>query len=418
MLGLLKCISIIAAKYGVEPELKRKIAHIATGMAILPAPWVFTERYPVVVIVALALGAMALLRSKWFVGRSMNTVLHDVQRKSYGEFYLLFAIGFLFMTSKDSPILFVLPVTIIALSDAASALVGTVYGRKRLEIPGGQKSVEGVITFFVVTLIVSLILLMLMTDVAELNVILLSILIAGFCAYVERDSWRGLDNLFVPIGAHLLLIKLLSASLSIIAAAMLFIAISFAVLKLIAPALKLTKHAARSYGILIILMLCATEVQNVILPIIAIGAHLLARRSHPAKGRNRDLEMIAVTATVGMLWLFVGEFTSYDTTNLFGLTYAGAALIFFGLFLDHKFKWFAIFAFPVLYLIFAYVSRLNVLASNWDMKPMLLFALASILPVMSMLFLKKYFDRYRSVKVFAISIIAPMGIHLTAGVLQ
>jgi hypothetical protein len=54
-------------------------------------------------------------------------------------------------------------------------------------------------------------------------VIVLSFLIAGFCALVEADSWRGLDNLFVPIGAHLLLARHLGTD----PIALLFVAICF-----------------------------------------------------------------------------------------------------------------------------------------------------------------------------------------------
>lgn len=413
MLLMLKTISMAAAKYGIEPELKRKIAHVATGLVTLPAPWVFQDRYPVLIIVGLAIVAMAMIRSKWFVGRSMNTVLHDVQRKSFGEFYLLFAVGLLFMLSKDAPILFVLPICIVALSDAASALVGTKYGQRRLKVAGGKKSLEGVITFFVVTLIVSLITLMLMTDIPELNIILLSTLIAGFCAYVERDSWRGLDNLFVPIGAHLLLSKFLYASLASLSGGIIFIVAIFFIFRAFSPAMKLTEHGARSYAILIILILCATAAQNIILPIIAITAHLLARATHPAQGQNRDLEMIAATASVGMLWLFVGAFTADNTTNLFGLTYAGAAVIFSGLALPSKLRWIVIGLVPVLGLIYKFVVSQNPSASNWNVDPLILAGTALVLAFISILFFPKSFNQYRSVKTYAVAMTVPMGFYLT-----
>ena len=415
MLVLLKTISIIAAKFGIEPELKRKIAHVATGVATLPFPWIFPKRWPVIVILVLALGAMAMLRSKLFAGKSMNTVLHDVQRKSYGEFYLLFAIGFLFMVSYGTPVLFVLPVAIIALSDTASALVGTKYGQKHLAIAGGQKSVEGVIAFFVVTLIVSLITLMLMTDLPDVNVILLSVLISGFCAYVERDSWRGLDNIFVPIGAILVLAKFLPASPAVIVLGMAVIAGVFIAMRLIAPLLQITRHAARAFGILIVLILCTTEAHNAILPVMAIAAHLFARASHPAKGRNRDLEMITVTASIAMIWLFAGAFSPNTTINLFALTYAGAAIIFAGLAFRNKLRWLCLGFIPILAAVYAFVISLNPAQAKWGVDPMILGGAALVLPILSVLLAPAVFDRYRSVKAFAIAMIVPMAFYLTVG---
>jgi len=76
----------------------------------------------------------------------------------------------------------------------------------------GEKTIEGSVAFFTITLLVSLILLMLLTDMAEVNLIILSVIIAAFCTFIESDSWNGLDNLFVPIGAHILLVKLFDVS--------------------------------------------------------------------------------------------------------------------------------------------------------------------------------------------------------------
>ena len=59
--------------------------------------------------------------------------------------------------------------------------------------------------FFLVTWILAMVLLLLMTDIDRGKVVLLSVMIAAFGALVEADSWRGFDNLFVPIGIHLLL---------------------------------------------------------------------------------------------------------------------------------------------------------------------------------------------------------------------
>ena len=61
--------------------------------------------------------------------------------------------------------------------------------------------------FFLVTWIVAMVLLLLMTDIGRVNVVLLSLAVAAFGALVEADSWRGFDNLFVPVGIHLFLAR-------------------------------------------------------------------------------------------------------------------------------------------------------------------------------------------------------------------
>ena len=95
----------------------------------------------------------------------------------------------------------------LTLSDAAAALIGTRYGRKLFAVEAGTKSLEGVAMFFLVTWIVAMVLLLLMTDIGRVNVVLLSLAVAAFGALVEADSWRGFDNLFVPVGIHLFLAR-------------------------------------------------------------------------------------------------------------------------------------------------------------------------------------------------------------------
>jgi len=116
---------------------------------------------------------LVMVTMLWSVGKlaKIFDILPEVKRKIV-QFYLLLAVGFLFMCSQDNPILYVLPLTVIALSDTASALVGTKYARKRFTVAGGEKSLEGGAAFFTVTLVVSLILIMLLTDAPDLNVII------------------------------------------------------------------------------------------------------------------------------------------------------------------------------------------------------------------------------------------------------
>ena len=203
MISLLVAAGKLSVYYGIAPETKRKIVHVLTGLISLSFPWLFSSPLPILVMIVVALLTMATLRSPLAKNTAMSSVLHDVQRRSYGEFYILISIGFLSLSSGN-PVLYVLPLTVIALSDTASALIGTKYGKKRLMVFEGEKTIEGSAAFFIVTLLISLILLMLLTEIADINLLLLSLIVAVFCTFIESDSWKGLDNLFVPVGAHIM----------------------------------------------------------------------------------------------------------------------------------------------------------------------------------------------------------------------
>ncbi|MDF2983933.1 MAG: cytidylyltransferase family protein, partial [Devosia sp.] len=210
MLSLMGGVRYFAGRYSIGPETQRKLVHVATGTAALFFPLLFSNALPVFLLIGAALLLMLALRSPMLA--SVGGVLHEVKRESWGEIYLALAIAFTFFRGLGEPILYVLPLLVITLSDTASALVGTTYGKRRFAVEDGSKSLEGVAAFFVVTWLVALVTLLLLTDAPRLNVVVLSFLVAAFCALVEADSWRGLDNLFVPIGAHLLLQQYLASS--------------------------------------------------------------------------------------------------------------------------------------------------------------------------------------------------------------
>jgi len=338
MLSVLWGTGKLSVHFGIAPETKRKIIHVLTGLISLSFPWLFSGPLPVIFMIAASLVTMAALRTPAMKNHSMSTTLHDVQRKSFGDFYILISIAFLFAHSVGNPALYVLPLTVIALSDTASALIGTKYGKKRLAIFDGEKTIEGSAAFFIVTLLVSLILLMLLTDIAEVNLIILSVIIAAFCTFVESDSWKGLDNLFVPVGAHILLVQLFDATPYTLIQALVLMTLAIVIMQLAAPDLKLTQQTSRAYTLLIILCVVVRPNFQVIFPLMALITHLFARRSHPSHTPMRDLEMIGATATVAMLWMFADILVPESAIDLFNLTFASVSVIFIGLALPQAWR--------------------------------------------------------------------------------
>ncbi|MCC6981671.1 MAG: hypothetical protein IT535_00220, partial [Bauldia sp.] len=278
LVGLMALIWWLAPRLGWSPELKRKAMHIATGLYALSLPLIFHERWPVVVLATLAVLVLLVLRLPAFARTGISSTLHDVQRKSYGEILLAVSVGVLFYRSLGDPVLYVLPIALVTLSDAAAALAGTRYGRRVFSIGDGQKSLEGVAIFFLVSWILAMVVLLLMTDVDRLTVVLLGLVVAAFGALVEADSWHGFDNLFVPVGVHLFLQSHIDSSpLPIAVIAATFI-LALLVVAGAAQHLRLAKSSALAYAILIFLILAVTEFHNSVIPLAAIFAALAAQR--------------------------------------------------------------------------------------------------------------------------------------------
>ncbi|HHG88966.1 MAG TPA: cytidylyltransferase, partial [Devosia sp.] len=151
ILGLMAGVRLLRKRYELSAEVQRKLVHVATGGAALTFPWIFSSAIPVLILVGIASAIMLLMRQSKIAMNSIGAVLHDVQRNSYGEIYLVLSVGLLFIRSTDAPVLYVLPLLVVTLSDTASALVGTKYGQARFAVVEGTKSLEGVVAFFVVT---------------------------------------------------------------------------------------------------------------------------------------------------------------------------------------------------------------------------------------------------------------------------
>lgn len=327
--GLMAGIALVrfcGRRYGWSPEVSRKAVHMAIGVYALFLPLLFDAAWPVVLLIVIALALMLYLRTPASRTHGLGATIHAVERRSFGDIWLALAIGFVFLRSSDSYILYALPIAVIALSDAAAALTGSSYGRKRFAIEEGVKSWEGVVAFFGVTLIIAMIMLLLLTEVPRLNVVVLALVIAAFAAAVEAVSWRGLDNLFVPICTHLFLTAYLYAEpLALATLATSFFA-AMAVIAFLTPRLGLSSHASRALVIAIFVFLGVAGLYGTILPVLVIAAHLVARSRTPCRSPHADLDLIATLCATGLIWFFVGKTVGPSAINLYNLALAGILL--------------------------------------------------------------------------------------------
>jgi phytol kinase len=225
--------------------------------------------------------------------------------------------------AEDQLFLYVLPIAILTLADAAAALAGTAYGTKFFRVEEGDKSIEGSAVFFAVALLLSIICLMLMTPFAPANIIVLSLMVAGFGTLVEAASWRGFDNLFLPIGLLIFLYVHGGSPLwDLVALAGLF-AVSIVAFRVVAPRLGLTSHAARVYVIVVFLLLAVTEVQNTIFPILVLAAHAWSRSVAPCDSKFPDLDIVAGLALVSFGLLILGNAVGLTAISFYGIAAMG-----------------------------------------------------------------------------------------------
>ncbi|MEJ6397350.1 hypothetical protein [Yoonia sp. 208BN28-4] len=326
LLGLMVVVRHYAARWGLNAEVQRKLVHIGTGLYAMTLPWLFWDRWPVFMLVGLTLAVMVVLRLPRFAKGGIGETLHGVERQSYGDILLALAVGTVFLLSNGNALLYILPIAILTLADAAAALTGSHYGRRFFTIEEGQKSIEGSVAFFLIALIASMVCLLLLSDVGRGNVILLALIVAAFGTLVEADSWRGFDNFFLPAGIMVFLESHMNSPPATLLVIMALFALAILVFLAAAPRLGLTKHAARVYVISAFMLLSVTALQNTVLPLLVFVAHALSRRTNPCKAAYPELDIVAALALASFAWLSVGLLTGLNALGFYAVHAVGLSV--------------------------------------------------------------------------------------------
>jgi phytol kinase len=195
-----------------HPELLRKILHVGMGLVAVAFPWLFDRSWPVLVLGGLSIGGMIALRTVKGLAGGVGTIISGVHRVSLGELYFPLAIAiqwYLYLyeggPSEIRALLYCIPLLLLTLADAVAALVGVNYGRWRYTTADGLKSTEGSFAFFLCAFLCVHVPLLLATETGKAETLLIAVLLAWVATLFEAIAWGGLDNLVLPLVAHLLL---------------------------------------------------------------------------------------------------------------------------------------------------------------------------------------------------------------------
>jgi len=195
--------------FRIKGEYTRKMAHVAAALATLPFPYLFSSHWYVLILALLFFVVLWATQKSQF----LNSI-HDIKRRSYGSYLLPVAIyvTFLIYTKTEDPVTYILPITILAICDPVAALAGMSMKKynPKLSLPGqsSQKTLAGSLAFFLSSAVLSAVVLF-WSQFSEPNVIFrMTILIAILSTLAELFSWRGSDNLTIPLSVQFALVCL------------------------------------------------------------------------------------------------------------------------------------------------------------------------------------------------------------------
>jgi len=166
----------------------------------LSTPWM------VCTAVGAAIGWMIAVRQLPSLRRRFGACLHDTRRISYGEIYFAMAIGALLLLTVNRPLLYVIPLLILTLADAAAAIVGRLFPAVPLKGIATGKTMSGCTAFLTVAVIVTHLTLLAFTNMSFPGAASIALVVGSVTCFVEAVSKRGLDNIFVPVAAYVVLV--------------------------------------------------------------------------------------------------------------------------------------------------------------------------------------------------------------------
>ena len=302
--GLIAMAIIGVALLGIELAVKNKILNKLFGRKLLHFTAICTCAFAIDRFEnRLLLASVFLLFFFILLGVIRNGWMQVNDYRTYGIAFFPLAFAALLFIPFFSNFIIVYAVLILGISDALAGIFGEYFGKQKIIFLAENKSWVGFTAFYVSALAVSLFYF----NNFSLQGILLCIALALLPAITELFSYRGSDNLTVPLftGAWALLLIDLSA---VQIQTLLLVAILFAVLSAFAVYKKwLTLSGATAACWVALLLFIVGEYKAFIAPgIFLISGSLLSKLNKPQQEKEgRNAKQVFANGITGIIFMIL-----------------------------------------------------------------------------------------------------------------
>ena len=286
-------------------EWTRKLVHVSGGLLACAFPWLFASPGTLLLVAAVAGAPVFVARARG----GLNSVF-GVERHSFGDVYFPIAIFALYTIGRSMRVFYVVALLTMVVSDALAAVLGRAYGKHRYRVTHEQRSLEGSAVFLFTTFLLVHLPLLLFTGLERVTCVLVATQIALLVASFEAIGTNGSDNLFVPLGAYYLLMKLTARPPEAIAVQL---AVQLAILLLTLLVARRTRFFSFSGAIAAHLMLYAAFSLGgppwIVAPALALSAAIVLEQRRVARMRHaasadHDVAVIFYVSVVAVLLIF------------------------------------------------------------------------------------------------------------------
>ena len=305
--ALLPGVKIVQMRGLVGAESARKLVHLGMGLVCLSFPWLFAGPGPVWVLAGLAVAGLGALRivPRW--RRDLGGVLHDVGRASWGEVYFPLGVAAVFTLARGDALRFVVPVALLTFADAAGALVGQRWGRRKFATLEGTKSMEGSLAVGA-TGLVCVVVPLLAAGQAWRPALLTGAVIGLFALMLEAVAWRGLDNVFLPLAAYAQLSVYLAATTTALAVR-LGVLLSLAAVALAWRRGQVADDSARLGAALALYFFWAVGGPMwLVAPLVLLASYVRQMPAIPGGAPPHNLVAVICVSSAGLVWAVAEAF--------------------------------------------------------------------------------------------------------------
>ena len=181
-----------------RPEVSRKFLHIMVGNMIFAMPF-FSDPWIMIYLLTLPATIGTFLLTEYSPIKIQNSVTESGH--ALGLFFYSAIWTVLIIIFGNYLWIVALAIVPMVYGDGFAALIGQKFGKVKYTVFGGQKSLEGSLTMFVITTVMSVFVWMVFMTIGynmpEFN--LFAILgISAIATICEAVSYGGIDNLTVP----------------------------------------------------------------------------------------------------------------------------------------------------------------------------------------------------------------------------
>jgi phytol kinase len=257
----------------------------------------------------------------------VGSALHGIERPSCGEVLFAPAVAAVFALADGDLYLYLIPILILTIADAAGALVGTRWGKRRYGSGEGFKTVEGSVIFWFTAFFCGFLPLALGGRVDVTHALWIGVILGILAMMAEGISDRGFDNLVIPVGCFFMLQKLLPLEMPGLVGRFVVLALLLG-LVLVGSRWSTLSGGALLGGVLLGYGCAVIADWRFALPLVAVFVcHVVTTRKHRLTGKfDHRLDAVLSHTIACLPWVIAAEFEGVSmSVALVGVAFAMGA---------------------------------------------------------------------------------------------